>query len=318
MTMQRHALITGALGFCGRHLAAHLQTSGYRVSGLDQAGGEVPAGVMMHTGDIRDRDRLGRVLREVEPSHIFHLAALTSPQAGWDALHDVNVRGTGQLLEAVRLSGFDPTIVVAGSSAAYGAAEPGEPPIGEDQPFRPTNPYAVSKVAQEMLAYSYYARYGLRVVRARPFNLTGPGEPPAFVTSAFAQQIARIEAGRQQPVIEVGNLHAVRDFTDVRDAVRAYRLLGEQGRPGEVYNICSGRGTDIRWLLDTLLSLSTVPGISINCAASLWQPADVPSQVGNAGRLVRASGWQPEIPMQQTLLDVLDSWRQQVLPRSAQ
>ncbi len=236
------------------------------------------------------------LLREVEPSHIFHLAALTSPQAGWDALHDVNVRGTGQLLEAVRLSGFDPAIVVAGSSAAYGAVEPGERPIGEDQPFRPRNVYAVSKVAQEMLAYSYHARYGLRVVRARPFNLTGPGESPAFVTSAFAQQIARIEAGLQQPAIEVGNLHAVRDFTDVRDAVRAYRLLGEQGRPGEVYNICSGRGIEIRWLLDTLLSL-TNPGIAVNHAASRWQQADVPSQVGDAGRLVQASGWQPEIPL---------------------
>jgi len=272
--------------------------------------------VTMHTGDIRDQAWVAELLREVEPSHIFHLAALTNPQAGWDALSGVNVRGTGQLLEAVRLSDTRPTIVVAGSSAAYGAVDPGELPIDEDQPFRPRSAYAVSKVAQEMLAYSYYARFGLRVVRARPFNLTGPGESPAFVTSAFAQQIARIEAMLQPPVLEVGNLDSVRDFTDVRDAVQAYRLLGEHGRPGEVYNVCSGKGIEIRLLLDTLLSLSHVPGIAVSSSESRWQPADVPNQVGDASRLVRATGWQPEIPLHQTLEDVLDSWRWQMPPRS--
>ena len=316
MTMQRHALITGVLGFCGRHLAAHLQASGYRISGLDQARGEAPGGVTMHLGDIRDQACLADLLRKVEPSDIFHLAALTNPQAGWDALSDVNVRGTGQLLEAARLCDPSPTIVVAGSSAAYGAVVPGELPIGEDQPFRPRSAYAVSKVAQEMLAYSYYARFGLRVVRARPFNLTGPGESPAFVTSAFAQQIARIEAGLQPPVVEVGNLGSVRDFTDVRDVVQAYRLLGEHGRPGEVYNICSGKGIEIRLLLDTLISLSHVPGIAVNYSESRWQVADVPSQVGDAGRLVRDTGWQPEIPLYQTLEDLLNSWRRQMPPRS--
>jgi GDP-4-dehydro-6-deoxy-D-mannose reductase len=308
------ALITGALGFCGRHLAAHLTAHRYQVYGLDLIAEPPLPGVTVYAGDIRNREWLTDLLHALQPTHLFHLAALTTPQAGWDALHEVNVRGTGQLLEAVRMSGVDPVILIAGSSAAYGAVEPGELPIIERQPFRPRTAYAVSKIAQEMLAYSYYARYGLRLIRSRAFNVTGPGESAGFVTSGFAQQIARIEAGLQPPAIDVGNLGAVRDLTDVRDAVRAYRLLGELGQPGEVYNVCSGTGTEIRRLLDCLTGLSHNQGIRIAPDPERLQPADVPVQIGSATRLCQATGWQVEIPLEQTLEDVLEFWRREISP----
>ncbi|HNS51960.1 MAG TPA: GDP-mannose 4,6-dehydratase [Anaerolineae bacterium] len=316
MSGRRHALVTGILGFCGQHLAADLLEAGYRVSGLDAADAPSPHQAEVCVGDIRDLPWLADVLARLKPTHLFHLAALTNPQAGWDGLYDVNVRGTVQLLEAVRIASLDPVIVVAGSSAVYGAVRESELPIGEDQPFRPRNAYAVSKAAQELLAYSYYARFGQRVVRARPFNLTGPGEAPGFVVSAFAQQIARIEAGLQAPIVEVGNLDSVRDFVDVRDTARAYRLLGEQGRPGEVYNICSGSATVIRQLLEALLSLSHLTPIEVLPVASRMQPADVPVQVGSAERLRRATAWQPEIDLHKTLSDALESWRRKFPPRS--
>jgi GDP-4-dehydro-6-deoxy-D-mannose reductase len=312
VTEKRRALITGALGFCGRHLADDLVAHGYEVCGLDQATQPPIPGVALYSGDIRNLAWLAELLRALRPTHIFHLAALTSPQAGWQALHDVNVWGTGQLLEAVRLAALDAPILVAGSSAAYGAVEPGELPITEEQPFRPRTEYAVSKIAQEMLAYSYHARQGLRLIRTRAFNVTGPGEGPGFVTSSFARQIACIEAGPQPATIKVGNLDAIRDFSDVRDVVRAYRLLAELGKPGEVYNICSGAGTAIRELLDRLLSLSRNPEIRVTRDPTRLQPADVPVQIGSAARLYRATGWQVTIPLQQTLQDVLDSWRLQI------
>jgi GDP-4-dehydro-6-deoxy-D-mannose reductase len=306
------ALITGALGFCGRHLAAHLDAHGYQVSGLDQVARPPLPGVTVYAGDIRNREWLTELLGSLQPTHIYHLAALTAPQAGWAALQDVNVWGTGQLLESVLAAGLQPVILVAGSSAAYGAVEPGELPIAEGQPFRPRTAYAVSKIAQEMLAYSYHARCGLRLIRTRAFNVTGPGEGPDFVTSSFARQVARIEAGLQPPDLKVGNLDAVRDFVDVRDVVRAYRLLGELGKPGEVYNVCSGAGTQIRRLLDGLIALSHHHGIRVTPDPARLQPADVPVQIGSAARLLQATGWQPEIPLRQTLEDVLDFWRQHI------
>jgi GDP-4-dehydro-6-deoxy-D-mannose reductase len=194
----------------------------------------------------------------------------------------------------------------------YGPVNPAALPIAESQCFSPVTLYAVSKIAQEMLANTYHAAHGMRVIRARAFNLTGPGESSRFVTSAFAHQIAEIEAGRREPVLRVGNLEAVRDFTDVRDAVRAYRLLAECGEPGGVYNVCSGQGTSIRQVLDALLALSTVRNISVELDPERLQHADVPAQVGDGTRLRQATGWAPRIPLRQTLLDVLDSWRRPI------
>jgi GDP-4-dehydro-6-deoxy-D-mannose reductase len=217
--------------------------------------------------------------------------------------------GTLSILGAAREMCPDSVILCTSSSAVYGRASPDILPISEDQPFAPTNPYAASKVAQEMIAYQQFARHALHIIRTRAFNLTGPGESAHFVTSAFACQIAEIEAGLREPIIRVGNLDSVRDFTDVRDVVRAYQLLAKKGEPGEVYNICSGQGISIRNLLDTLLDLSTESDISVQVDSSRLQPADVPIQVGDANKLRALTGWSPAIPLRQTLEDVLDYWR---------
>lgn len=302
------ALITGAAGFCGRHLATDLVTSGYQVAGLDLLAASIP-GVACYAADLADGERLRAVLAEVQPATVFHLAALTDPRLPYAELHRVNALGTLSLLEAVRATCPTALVLVTITSAVYGAVPPDEQPIGENQPFHPASAYAVSKVAQEMIAYQQATQHGLRLIRARTFNLTGPGESPAFVTSAFARQIADIEAGRCEPELHTGNLQTVRDFVDVRDAVRAYRLLAERGRPGDVYNICSEQGTPIHELLRILLGLSRVRPISVVPDPARLQPADVPLQVGSAARLRAATGWVPTISLPHTLQAVLDDWR---------
>jgi GDP-4-dehydro-6-deoxy-D-mannose reductase len=305
------ALVAGAAGFCGQHLVSHLLQAGHDVSGLDCTD-RVHPGAAIYKADIHDVAGVQAVLHTVQPDLVFHLAALTNPRLDYRELHRVNALGTLILLDAVRRVCPAVTIVVTSSSAVYGRGPGGALPIGEDQPLLPANLYAVSKIAQEMVAYQQFAAHGLRVIRTRAFNLTGPGESAGFVTSAFARQIAEIETGRRPPILYVGNLDAVRDFTDVRDAVRAYRLLAEQGRPGAVYNVCSGQGTRIRQLLDDLLALAGFPGIQVQPDPDRLQPADVPIQIGDATRLLETTGWLPEIPLRQTLLDVLDHWRRRI------
>jgi GDP-4-dehydro-6-deoxy-D-mannose reductase len=311
MCPERVALITGANGFCGRHLAAHLLNSGYRVAGFDLEAGPNPD-LALYRGDISDTVAVEAMLAEVRPEAIFHLAALLNPRLPYDTLHRVNARGTLNLLEAARAACPRATVLVTSSSAVYGSVKPEDLPIAESQPFHPASIYAVTKIAQETLAYQQYAAHGLRVVRTRPFNLVGPGENPAFASSAFARQIAEIELGRRRPILVVGNLDSVRDFTDVRDAVRAYRLLTERGEAGGVFNVCSGRATPIRHVLEILLSLSAVRGISVEIDPARFQPADVPIQVGDPSRLQAVTGWSPAIALEQTLADVLDDWRNRV------
>ena len=302
------ALVTGATGFCGQHLVSHLLQAGYDVSGLDCTDRARP-GTTIHKADINDMARVQAILAIVQPDVLLHLAALTNPRIDYQELHRVNALGTLTLLEAVHQVCPSATVVVTSSSAVYGRGAGAKSQIDEGEPLCPANLYAVSKVAQEMVAYQQFAAHGLRVIRTRAFNLTGPGESANFVTSAFARQIAEIEIGRRDPILHVGNLDAVRDFTDVRDAVCAYRLLAEQGEPGAVYNVCSGQGTRIRQLLDDLLALARFPGVAVQLDPDRLQPADVPIQVGAATRLRGATGWLPEIPLRQTLEDVLDYWR---------
>lgn len=310
MRRARVALITGVNGFTGRHLAAHLRDSGYRVAGFDLS--NALPDVALHQGDITDSAAVETTLAEIRPDVIFHLAALLNPRLPYETLHRVNAQGTLNLLDAVRTGCPKATVLVTSTSAVYGQVQPADLPIAETQPFHPANVYAVTKIAQEMLAHQQFAAHGLRVIRSRAFNLTGPGESPAFASSAFARQLAEIEVGRREPVLRVGNLESVRDFTDVRDAVRAYRLLAELGEPGGVFNVCSGRGTPIRQILEILLDLSTVRGISVEVDASRSQPADVPIQVGDPSRLKAFTGWSPAIALEQTLADVLDDWRDRV------
>jgi GDP-4-dehydro-6-deoxy-D-mannose reductase len=310
------ALITGIAGFCGSHLAEYLLQEGFAVAGLDlpTAGtrnlGPILNDLRLYRADLRDEAAIRRVLAEARPARVYHLAALIRPPADdmWRALFEVNVYGTLHLLEGVRVECPDATVLVAGSAAQYGLVPEGENPIREEIPFRPITPYGVSKVAQEMVAHLYGAT-GLRVVRTRTFNLLGPGQGLHLVGSAFAQQIAAVEAGQQEPVVLVGDLTTRRDFLDVRDAVRAYTLAAERGEPGAVYNVCSGQSRTVAEVLEGLLALSRVRGIAVRQDPARLQPADVPLQVGDSSRLRERTGWQPEIPFEQSLSDLLDGWR---------
>lgn len=305
------ALITGVNGFSGRHLARHLVHQGYAVAGLDLTPANDIASLTMHVADVRDSAMLLKIMRSVRPTHIYHLAAIVSPGAEFQALLDVNVRGTERLLEAVRLAELDPLVLVTSSSAVYGLVGPGDLPVREPQPFRPASAYAVSKISQEMLAHTYFARYHMRVIRTRTFNLMGPGEPPTLVCSAFARQIAEAEAGYTEPVLRVGNLTPQRDFVDVRDAVRAYQLAVEQGQPGEVYNVCSGQALSIKACLGQLLGLAE-KAITVEQDPARMRPSDLPISVGDYGLLQQQTGWQPAIPLKQSLTDLLGEWRRRM------
>ena len=202
-------------------------------------------------------------------------------------------------------------MLVVGSSDEYGLVRPEELPIAETQPFRPTSPYGVSKISQEMLGYQYFLARGLAVVRVRPFNHFGPRQRDAFVASAFARQVAEAEAGLLPPVLRVGNLSARRDFTDVRDVVRAYWLALTKGEAGEVYNVGSGRGLPVQALLGTLLEMSGVP-LRVEPDPARLRPADVPAIYADVGKLAARTGWSAEIPLERTLRDTLDDWRERI------
>jgi GDP-4-dehydro-6-deoxy-D-mannose reductase len=254
------------------------------------------------------------LVEEFEPDVIFHLAAQSFVPSSfadpWDTLEN-NIRSQLNILEAVRWLGRAARVLVIGSNEEYGSPRPEELPLTEESPLRPSSPYAVSKVAQDFLGLQYHLAYGVDVVRLRPFNHTGPGQSPRFVVPAFASQVARIEAGLQEPVMRVGNLDVARDFTDVRDIVRAYYLAATRAEPGEVYNLASGRPQSVRGLLETLLSLSTAE-IRVEVDPDRYRPADTPVAYGSAERFHRQTGWEPEIPFEQTLRDVLEYWREQV------
>ena len=313
------ALITGAGGFVGGHLCAYLLAhTDWELMGTVyphpvDAQPQEPRLRLRHT-DLRDPEGVQALVGEVQPDTIFHLAAQSFVPASfadpWDTLQN-NIRAQLNLLEAVRRSGRDVRVLVVGSNEEYGAPKPEELPQTEESPLRPNNPYAVSKVAQDFLGLQYYLAYGLPVVRVRPFNHTGPGQAPRFVVPAFASQIARIEAGLQAPVMQVGNLDAARDFTDVRDIVRAYHLAVSQGEPGEVYNLASGRPQSVRGLLEMLLSYSQAE-IRVERDPDRYRPVDVPMAYGSAEKFRRRTGWGPQILFAQTLRDVLAYWREQI------
>lgn len=311
-------LITGASGFVGRHLAAHLLAeTDAEVYGLDRLGrpegaDAAPAGVQRVAADLRDAAAVRSALATVRPDGIFHLAAQASvPLALADPGETLvnNVLGQLHLLEAVAAECPAARVVVASSGEVYGRVPLDEQPVDERTPFRPTNPYAVSKVAQDALAYQYWVARGLATVRVRPFNHIGPGQSDLYAASSFARQIAEAELGRRPPVIQVGNLAAERDFTDVRDAAVAYRLALEKGEPGEAYNLGSGQGRSIDGLLQQLLALSSAK-IDVQPDPDRFRPVDLPRIVCDPSKLRAATGWQPAIPIETSLLDTLNYWRQ--------
>jgi GDP-4-dehydro-6-deoxy-D-mannose reductase len=247
----------------------------------------------------------------VRPDWIFHLAAQSFVPTSWTAPTEsltTNVLGQVNIFEAVRKIGLKCRIQLACSSEEYGMVYPDEVPIRETNPLRPLSPYAVSKVAQDMLGYQYWMSWKVDSVRTRGFNHEGPRRGPVFVASDFAKQIADIEKGRRPPVLGVGNLEAKRDFTDVRDIVRGYFLALEKCEPGEVYNLCSGKAWTIQQVLDHLLGL-TKAKIEVKVDPARLRPSDVPILLGDNSKFVAATGWKPVIPFEQTLADMLEYWR---------
>ncbi|MEA3375970.1 MAG: GDP-mannose 4,6-dehydratase [Chloroflexota bacterium] len=316
------ALITGAGGFVGGHLCEYLlkhtdwDLTGTVFGQLDETKSSTPR-LQLLPLDLRSRQRVRPLVEDIQPDCVFHLAAQSSVPAAfedpWDTLEN-NIRSELNLLEAVRGLDRDVSFLVVGSNEEYGTPRPDELPQTEQNPLRPNNPYAVSKIAQDFLGLQYHLAYGIPVVRVRPFNHTGPGQSPRFVVPAFASQIARIEAGLQEPVMRVGNLSTSRDFTDVRDVVQAYHLAVTEGEPGEVYNLASGRAYSIREVLETLLSYSEAE-IQVERDPERYRPVDVPLVYGSAEKFHNHTGWRPQIPFEETLHDTLEYWRRQTQDR---
>lgn len=317
-----NVLVTGITGFAGSHLAEyllaeqpHVKVYGtWRWRSRMENIAHLQGQVTLIECDMRDAVAVRKALAESRPEAIFHLAAQSFVPSSWRAPHETfatNVQGQTNLFESVRELELDPTIQIACSSEEYGMVHPDEVPIREDNPLRPLSPYAVSKVAQDLMGYQYHQSYGLKVIRTRGFNHTGPRRGEVFVTSNFAKQIAEIEAGLRPPVIRVGNLDAIRDFTDVRDMVRAYWFAVQKGRPGEAYNIATGEGIHIRELLDRLLAMSTTK-VTIEIDPDRLRPSDVERLIGDSSKFRQDTGWAPQIPFEKTLRDVLQYWRDRV------
>jgi GDP-4-dehydro-6-deoxy-D-mannose reductase len=270
--------------------------------------------IALHRLDLSAYEAVEEVVGAAEPDHVYHLAAQASVERAWQdpaATLINNITAELNLLRAVIACDLDPRILVVGSADEYGLVEAEDLPAAEDTPLRPLNPYAVSKIAQDYLGYQYHLSHELSVVRVRPFNHTGPRQGLGFVVPDFCRQIAMIEAGRQEPIMRVGNLSAQRDFSDVRDIVRAYHLALSEGEPGEVYNVGSSRAYSIREILDMLLDLSEA-SIEVEQDPERMRPSDVPVMVCDARHFGRVTGWQPRHGMEETLRDTLDYWRTQV------
>ena len=312
------ALVTGISGFVGGHLAEHLAGAGDLVVGVS-ASGRWPAG-LAHLGrlarierfDLIDSEEsaLVELLRRKQPEVIYHLAAQSNPQqsvADPRGTWALNLGGTLNLLEAVKASGLKPRVLLVSSGTCYGDPAPEFIPVREDCPLRPNNPYAASKAAADLLGIQHHLANGTDVVIVRPFNHAGPRQSPRYVLAGLAAQVAEVEAGKKE-CVEVGNLDVVRDFTDVRDVVRGYRLLAQRGQPGEIYNLGSGRGTRIADALEHLRSLATRP-VAVRVDPARVRPVDLPMLVADASKLRAATGWEPAYSIEQTLADMLESRR---------
>lgn len=308
------ALIVGGAGFVGQHLLAHLK----QIYPWELYCTKLPhehmdiSDVIVRNLDLLDKTAIQNLLTDIAPDYIFHLAAQSSVALSWKnpALTvDVNIKGCLNLLDALKECTFAAKVLLIGSGEEYGYIRPEDTPVTEETVPKPGNIYAATKACQNMLGAIYARAYGLSLVMVRAFNHIGPGQTPTFVVSDFCKQIADIEKGLRPPCISVGNLSAQRDFTDVRDVVRAYALLIQSGIPGETYNIGSGHSISIQTLLDKVLSYSKVP-VTVEVSQTKLRPVDIPIIEADIRKLQQVVDWTPEIPLSVTIQETLDYWRQ--------
>jgi len=315
-------LITGITGFAGSHLADYILEyhPDVEIFGLVRWRSRMENilhildKIVLVEADLKDIVSLKKCLADVIPDRIFHLAAQSFVPTSWRLPAEtfaINSIGQINLFEAVLSLKLSPKIQVAGSSEEYGQVNSDEIPMKETNPLRPLSPYAVSKVAQDLLAWQYFKSYGIKTVRTRGFNHTGPRRGEVFICSNFAKQIAEIEKGKHEPILYVGNLEAKRDFTDVRDIVRAYWLCLERGEEGEVYNIGTGKTCSMQEVLDILLSLSKVK-VKIEVDPVRLRPSDVPVLLSDSSKFRKITGWEPKIPFRQSLEDLINYWRERI------
>lgn len=311
--MKGRALVTGAAGFAGSHLLDHLGSRGVPVVAWRRPGEPLPVpptgeGCAWMEVDVLDRAAVGRAVAEAAPSVVYHLAGAAHVGHSWSnsaATLAVNALGTWNVLSALAARPDPPRTLVSGSALVYRQQDHA---IAEGDPLGPASPYAVSKLAQEVAAIHAWRDLGLPVVVTRSFNHVGPRQSPSFSSASFARQIALAEAGRAPLVLRVGNLEPRRDLTDVRDIVSAYRALADGGRPGAVYNVCSGRAVRVGEVLDGLVAQARVP-VEVRVDEALLRPHDAPLVLGDPARLREETGWEPRIPLADTLRDLLEYWR---------
>lgn len=315
----KRILITGISGFVGHHLVTYfLSQSDYEVIGTYRSEASltplasIKDKLSLHQVDLMNPEEVKSVIASIKPDYIVHLAAKASAARSFGSPQETitnNIVSQLNILEALKEANMQATrLLVVSSGEIYGMVRQEDLPIDEDTKLRPVSPYSVSKLSQDFLSYQYFLTYKQDIVRVRPFNHTGPGQKEGFVVSDFAKQIVEIEKGKQEPIITVGNLDAKRDFTDVRDMVRAYHFALEKGISGEAYNLGSDKSVKISDILAMLLSLSTAK-VEVKTDPTRFRPIDVPEIICDSSKFYNLTGWKPEIPLETTLKDILDYWR---------
>lgn len=308
----KKGLVIGAAGFVGRYLIREMKENSIepyvtklpheRLDGVE---------ARVYDLDIMDKEAIVALLMEIRPDYIFHLAAQSSVGLAWKnpiLTVDVNIKGSINVMDAVRELFYKPRVLLIGSGEEYGHIQPGESPITETNLLRPGNIYAATKACQNMIGNIYSKAYDMELMMVRAFNHIGPGQAPMFVVSDFCKQVVEIEKGLREPVMMVGNLAARRDFTDVRDVVKAYVALVQKGEPGETYNVGSGNAREIRQILDLIISMSD-KDVRVEIDPNKIRPVDVPIIEADITKLNRLTGWKPQIPLEQTVKETLDYWR---------
>lgn len=319
--MNKKILITGISGFVGNYLARLLiGQKGVEIIGTYLSENskaqlvDIEPNLKLYQLDLMDYEKVVEVIKDSKPDEIYHLAALASAAQSFENPSLVitnNITSQLNLFEAVRKANLNPKIMIISSAEVYGIVDPSDIPVDEATPLKPASPYAISKIAQDYMALQYNITYNLNILRVRPFNHIGPGQSDQFATSAFAKKIAEIEKGKREPILTVGNLDAKRDFTDVKDMVRAYVMLMEKGVAGEVYNIGFGKSYKMSDVLDILLSFSDVK-IKVEVDPSLLRPSDNPELLCDNTKFKNLTNWNPEISIEKTLEEILEYWRKNV------